>query len=94
MITLKMCACPGCGHEFTPRNRLSLYCSLNCCQHVYLARHPERILALQRAYYQRFKAAHPKPPRKRGLRNREARQECIQEVQYGDYCAALLEQIT
>lgn len=87
----RTCARPGCGREFQPKDCRSLYCSKECGQKAYRARHVERINELQRGYYARYKAAHPKQPRKRSMRSRETRRERIQEVRYAPYIEALLE---
>lgn len=94
MSTLKLCARPGCAHEFEPRNRCSLYCSEKCAHAAYYARHPEDVRRRQRAYYARQKALHPTQPRQRHGGARQRRTERIQEVQYAPYLAALLELIT
>jgi len=85
----RTCARPGCGHEFEPRDRRSLYCSEKCSHTAYRARHVEDVRRRQREYYARYKLLHPTQPRKRrgGARKR------IGEVRYAPYLVALLEQI-
>ena len=85
----RTCARPGCGHEFEPRDRRSLYCSEKCGHAAYRARHGEDVRRRQREYNMRRKALRPTGPRK----CRGGRRERIGEVRYAPYLVALLEQI-